>query len=198
MKAIWGVSARQTPNRLFFEALHNFFTLYNVAYCRKTSLALIYQFKILAHSIHHDVNLGMLTASPQWHITLDPVICHHRLTAYDPLRHSSRLWVISLRPEWQSRLRFAYSCPLATATLLILVIKIWLHYFKYLFNYTGIINLPSSMSSTPREIGTLIVVILRAVSSGWGCVERSIYSVIESPPKQKEYREARPFLFSHC
>ena len=54
------------------------------------------------------------------------------------------------------------------------------------------------MSSTPREIGTLIVVILRAVSSGCDCVERSIYSIIESPPKQKEHREARSLLFSYC
>lgn len=54
------------------------------------------------------------------------------------------------------------------------------------------------MSSTPREIGTLIVVILRAVSSSCGCVERSINPIIESPPKQKEYWEARPLLFSYC
>ena len=64
---------------------------------------------------------------------------------------------------------------------------------------TGVIYLQyHPMSSTPREIGTLIVVILRAVSSGCECVERSIYSIIESPPKQKEHREARSLLFSYC
>ena len=58
--------------------------------------------------------------------------------------------------------------------------------------------LPHPMSLTAREIGTLIIVILRAVSPGYGSVEHSIYSIIESPPKQKEYRKARSLLFGYC
>ena len=65
-------------------------------------------------------------------------------------------------------------------------------------NISAQVYLPHPMSSTPREIGTLIVVILRAVSPGCGSIERSIYSIIESPPKQKEYRKARSLLFSYC